>query len=274
MIMRIVVLYLLFCVAAGQQVYGQTESLEQRQPLELVFADSIVPQDRHEMMLTTGGWYFRNGTLHNASITQKIEWGISDQLQVSTFVDLIHSSNRGGSMMTGIGDIEIGARYTWPTVGSQFTHLAIAIDAGLPTGDPKRGLGEGMYSVSPSVLFSHELRKGKYQVFSTTGIEFIAGRRRVQPGLEASRNSIFSNSGVSLHAGDGWVIGEISVSSDRWNGGTETRVTLIPSYVRRIARRAELLFGVPLGLTSSTDHVGAVVKFTFELGGREAQKAP
>jgi len=33
------------------------QDLEQRQPLELVSADSIVPQDRHEMMLTSGGWY-------------------------------------------------------------------------------------------------------------------------------------------------------------------------------------------------------------------------
>jgi hypothetical protein len=27
------------------------------------------------------------------------------------------------------------------------------------------------------------------------------------------------------------------------------------------------LLGVPIGLTSSADHIGGVVKFTFELGG-------
>jgi hypothetical protein len=263
---------LLLCSLAGQQVYGQQESLEQRQPLELVFAESIVPQDRHEMMLTTGGWYFRNGVLRNASLTQKVEWGISDHLQVSAFMHLVNSSNLGGSTMTGMGDIEIGARYTWSTVGSQFTHLAVALDAGLPTGNPRRGLGEGTYSVSPSVLFSRELRHGKYQLFTTTGIEFIARRRRLESWQNVPRHSIFSNGGISLHAGHGWVIGEISVSSDRWNRGSETRVTLTPSYVLRLGRRAELLFGVPLGLTSSTDQVAAVIKFTFELGGRETQK--
>ena len=141
---------LLLLVAA--QVYGQPKTLEERQPLELVFADSIVPQDRHETMFTTGVWYFRRGLQHSAALTQKVEWGISDQLQVATFVHLINSSNALGSTTTGIGDFEIGARYTWAAVGSEFTHVAIALDAGLPTGNPRRALGEGTYSVSPSLL--------------------------------------------------------------------------------------------------------------------------
>jgi len=53
------------------------------------------------------------------------------------------------------------------------------------------------------------------------------------------------------------------------NGGSETQLSLTPSYVRRIARRTELLIGVPVGLTSSTDRIGGVIKFTFELGGGE-----
>jgi len=53
--------------------YGQPKTLEERQPLELAFADSIVPQDRHETMLTTGVWYFRRGLQHNAALTQKVE---------------------------------------------------------------------------------------------------------------------------------------------------------------------------------------------------------
>jgi hypothetical protein len=43
--------------------------------------------------------------------------------------------------------------------------------------------------------------------------------------------------------------------------------SVYPSCVWRVARRAELLIGVPVGLTSSTDPIGGVPKFTFELGG-------
>ena len=259
--------FLLLLLAAGQS-YSQQKTLEERQPLELVFADSIVPQDRHEKMLTTGVWYFRRGVQHNGSLTQKVEWGISDQLQVATFVQLVNSSNVFGSTKSGIGDVEIGARYTWVKVGSEFTHVAIALDAVLPTGNPRRALGEGAYSVSPSVLFSRELRQGKYQLFSTTGIEVIAKHRRLDPSQDVPRNSIVSNSGMSVHAGHGWLIGEISVSSNRWNGGNDTRLVLTPAYIWRLAKRAELLVGVPIGITSSTDRVGTIVKFTFELGGK------
>jgi hypothetical protein len=109
------VLILLQCGLASN-AQSQQKTLEQRQPLESVYADSIVPQDRHETMLTTGVWYFRKHASHHASLTQKIEWGISDALQVSTTMQLMNSSNLTGSMKTGIGDIEIGARYTWPRV--------------------------------------------------------------------------------------------------------------------------------------------------------------
>jgi hypothetical protein len=38
-------------------------------------------------MFTTGGWYSKQqGDTHAALLTQKVEWGISDTLQVSTFV--------------------------------------------------------------------------------------------------------------------------------------------------------------------------------------------
>ena len=95
-----------------------------------------------------------------------------------------------------------------------------------------------------------------------------AKRRRLDPSQDVPRNSIFSNGGISVHAGRGWVTGEISVSSNRWSGGNETRVAVTPAYVWRLAKRAELLVGVPVGLTSSTDRAGGVIKFTFELGGR------
>jgi hypothetical protein len=258
---------LILCGVYGAEAYAQ-QSLEQRQPLELVFADSIVPQDRHEAMFTTGAWYSRHGRSRSAMLTQKVEWGISDQLQVSTVVQLVDSSNILGPTKTGMGDFEVGARYTWARVGSEFTHLAVALDAGFPTGDPRRGLGEAAYTVSPSILISRELRQGNYQLFSTTGIEFVARHRRLDPLQEVPRSSIFSNGGLSFRAGQGWAVAELSLSSSRSNGLNENKASLTPAYIWRLARRSELMFGVPIGLTSSTNRVGVVIKFTFELGGK------
>jgi hypothetical protein len=137
---------LLLGFLTGCYVYGQEQqTLEQRQPLELVFADSIVPQDRHEMMLATGVWYSRQrGDIHDALLTQKIEWGISDKLQISTFVNALRSSNQIGSTVTGMGDFEVGARYTWATIGgSPFTHIAVRFRCGISYGQSDGGARRG-----------------------------------------------------------------------------------------------------------------------------------
>src|SRR5258708_4198849 len=51
-------------------------------------------------------------------------------------------------------------------------------------------------------------------------------------------------------------------------GAVRTRRPIAPSYVWCLASLSELLVGVPVGLTSSTDRITAVVKFTSELRGR------
>jgi hypothetical protein len=269
-----IILFSFLLIFSAVPVLGQidkADTLEQRQPLELVFADSIVPQDYREMMLTTGAWYSRRRPVHEGRLTQKVEWGISDRLQISGFVNPVHLVSSGGTTVTGAGDFDLGARYTWVNVGSPFTHVAVAMEAGFPSGNPLTGLGEGAYGLAPSILLSREFRNSQYQAFSTTGFEFVVARRHLNPGDDIPRHEFFVNGGLSSRLGKGWAVAELAVITNRWSGGDETQVGLAPSYIWRLARRTELLFAVPVGLTSSSDHIGAVVKFTFELGGDEAR---
>src|SRR4029077_1693090 len=90
------------------------------------------------------------------------------------------NTNAAGSSATGVGDLEVGARYTWARVGSEFTHLAVALDAGFPTGNPATGLGDAAYTLAPSLLASHEFENGRYQVFTTSGLDFVVAHRPVQ----------------------------------------------------------------------------------------------
>lgn len=255
--------------AFSQILDGST--LEQRQPLELIFADSIVPQDRHEMMLTTGAWYARHGSIDGGQLTQKLEWGISDKLQISTFINPLRILKSDGTIVKGAGDFDLGARYTWLNVSPVFTHVALALEAGFPSGNPIKGLGEGAYVLAPSILLSHEFNRGRYQAFSTAGFNFVLARRRLDTTIEFPRHEISVNSGFSARLGQGWSVAELSISSDRWSGGEDTNVAIAPSYIRRVAKRTEFLMAMPIGLTSSADRIGAVVKFTFELGG-ESEK--
>jgi hypothetical protein len=111
--------------------FGQEASLEQRQPLELVFADfnrsaGSARNDAHHWWMV----FTATRGVHDALLTQKIEWGISDELQISAFVNALHSSNHSGPTVTGLGDFEVGARYTWATVGSPFSRFRCGISYG------------------------------------------------------------------------------------------------------------------------------------------------
>ena len=67
--------------------------------------------------------------------------GISDKLQISSFVNPLHLVKSNGALASGIGDFDIGARYTWANVGSPFMLAALAVEAGFPTGDAIKGMG-------------------------------------------------------------------------------------------------------------------------------------
>src|SRR5689334_13821928 len=101
------------------------------------------------------------------------------------------------ALLTGFGDFDIGARYTWANVGSPLTHIALALEASLPSGDPIKGMSEGAYGLSPSILLSREFSNGRYQAFSTAGFDLVLVRRSPDPAGDIPRHAVFVNSGFS-----------------------------------------------------------------------------
>jgi hypothetical protein len=152
-----------------------------------------------------------------------------------------------------------------------FLACGVGFGSRFSLGNPLKGVGEGAYGLSPSILLSHEFARGRYQAFSTVGFNLVLARRRLDPAREIPHHEVFMNSGFSARLGRGWSVAEFSVSNNSWSGGEHTDAAITPSYTWRLARRTELLMGVPIGVTSSADRVGGVVKFTFELGGKEAK---
>ena len=229
------------------------------------FADGpIVPQDRHEAMFTTGGWYSqRQGDTHAALLTQKVEWGISDKLQVSTFVHALQSSNQNGSTVTGMGDFEVGARYSWAAVRSPFTQLPSPLMRAFLQAILQEVWVKQLIRFPLRLLLSQEFGNGKCKLFTSTVLSLL-WLTGTLPMFRITR----SFEQRSVHAPRTWLGGRGTLSEQQsLECGSDTQVAFTPSYVWRLARRTELLLGVPIGLTSSTDHIGGVVKFTFELGG-------
>jgi hypothetical protein len=270
---RIVVVVgcLVAVLASRGRAWAQTPppkapTLEERLPLELIFADSIVPQDRHETMLTTGGWMQRGRPETGDQVTQKVEWGVSDHLQVSAFWMAVDRARTADTAAMGIGDLDLETRYSWRTQPADRWHVALALNVGLPTGNVTRGLGGGVRTAGIALLLSGDWPQSRVQVFMTTGVDAVAGTVATAP-ITHPRDALFVNGGVSIGASHGWAVVEVSVTNDRWDGGQVNDLRLTPAYVFRLASRCEVAVGVPLGLTRSASRYGAVAKFTFEMGG-------
>ena len=151
--------------------------------------------------------------IQDAFLGQKIEWGISAKLQISTFVHVLQSTNQTGSDYNGNG--RLGSRdplHAWATVGSPFTHVAGRVRHGKDfLSNPAKRLGEAAYTVSPSVLLSHEFSKGKYQLLHNRwSCELVVAFTRTVEESEMPHHSIiYSNSGISMHVGhENWAVGE------------------------------------------------------------------
>ena len=69
------------------------------------------------------GIYGNATTFRTRFLGKKIEWGISDKLQISTFVHVLQSTQSDRFDYNGNGRLGSRERYTWATVGSPFTHV-------------------------------------------------------------------------------------------------------------------------------------------------------
>jgi len=116
-------------------------------------------------------------------------------------------------------------------------------------------------AINPDI---RELRKGKYQIFTTTGQDFVVKHRRFDPTGRCRATRSFFEQRCDCSCGHGWLVSELSVTASQrpWR---ETHLAITPSYVWRLQRRTELLFGIPIGVTSSTDRVWSRNQVTFEL---------
>ena len=75
----------------------------------------------------------------------EVNYGAAPNLQLHVIVPLALNAAPGGSTNVGIGDIELGVKYRFPTPGEKdwYPQVAIFPLVEAPTGDAGRGLGAG-----------------------------------------------------------------------------------------------------------------------------------
>lgn len=239
-------LILLAMLAFSSQVFS--DAIEAEQPLQEVFQSELVyPQEQGELQFTFSPEYADGDEHQQWSFPVVIEYGLTDALQVELeWTALVYHDEEGEDTTTGVGDLSIGAMYSWMNIGGQPMHAAVALELGIPTGNEDQELGEGHFTVEPFVILAWDLPfRSDTQVFLNAGVE-----------LSDSEEEVFTNLGFFTPIGD-------AIFTTEWNWSEEERY-LTPGLVWQPHEGWELGLGVPLGLNSEADDFRFIFKLSYE----------
>lgn len=157
-------------------VWAQTEAEEEHeQPLQEVFQTELVyPQEKNEIQLTLRP-QFSNGRDENLfALPFTIEYGITNSWQVeleyNTFVDRDPAL---GKRTRGIGDLEIGTKYSFMNIANSNFHSALGFSVSFPTADIDKQLTEGAIEYEPFIIFAKDFPSLSHmQLFTQMGGTF------------------------------------------------------------------------------------------------------
>jgi len=253
---------------------AQTSAEENEQPTQLVqevFQTELVyPQDQGEVQLTARSIWNdeREGRSTEGSLA--VEYGLTDAWQLEMAVPGVDLRPDGGDSSSGLGDLEVGTKYAFMNIGGSHLHAAVGVDVTLPTGDPDRGLGEGLLGVEPYLSLGRDLPEwNNAHVFGQVGLGLVRRSRSSDEGDDAApAHELSFNTGLVVPVGNARLIGGLNWSSNKWNhDGDESSLFVTPGVVWDLPGTWEAGVGVPIGLTDSSDRYRVVGQLIWEFGG-------
>lgn len=244
---------LLACVAAAPAAAEEFQALQ-----DLFQSETVFPQERGETQITLSPNYSWGRDGRVAAVAFAAEYGITDSFQIGVEWDgVARNMPRGERSHSGVGDLEIAAKYSWMHIGDRGMHAAFDVALTLPTGDEDRDLGEGRYFFTPSAVVAADIRGWRgAQVFANFGAEIALG------SSPEGRTSWFLNVGAFAPIGEWTPAIECNLSETEGNYVT-------PGIIWRVAPGFELGFGMPVGLNRRADRYRAILLLTHEFGGDE-----
>jgi hypothetical protein len=264
-------------IAASFAAYGDEDDTlfsanVDRRPIEELFkTDTVYPQMQGEVELEVGSLYQNYSGGHAFSIPVGVEYGLTYSWQVEAEWDsyVWHHSKRG--TVSGIGNLELGTKYSFLNVGGSLFHIAPRFSVEIPTGDINKGLSEGFMEYQPAVVLARDFPElHRTQVFTEIGLNFV---QRVKTPNDVDDPSDIEPAAHELNVGAGFftlfahgaLTMEFNWSNNQWNhDGKENLLYATPGVLWRISREMELGVGVPIGLNKQSDRYQVAAHFVIE----------
>ena len=240
------------------------------QPIQEMFQSNLVyPQEKDEIQFTLFPSFNKNQSGQKARTLFEIEYGITDAFQVIFEWDgMLHQNPRTGPTITGPGNIEVGAQYSWMGLGDGNTHFSFGNLIEFPVGPVANGLTEGFIEVQPFIVLARDFPKlNQSQIFLNFGFNWVDQIRNVPESTEPEADSISWNIGAFSPIGFWRATLEINGSNNKWDGGNQNDIYITPGTIYKLSKEWEIGIATPIGATNTSDDYRVIgyLMWEFEL---------
>lgn len=246
------------------------QTTDARRLQELFQTETVYPQEKGEFQVTFASKFSKGAERKLFETPVAMEYGISDRWQVSLEWSASNRLTTGDDKARGVGDLQIGTKYSWMNLGRSNFHAAVGFELGVPTGNVEKGLGEGNLEYEPYVVVAKDFpRLSGLQIFSQFGVTFarhVKGPVKIEDH-EAAK-SIEWNNGMFVPYRKVRFTSEFNWSKS----STENSLYFTPGVIWKLPRDLEFGVGAPIGVTRDTDRFRAIVKLVYEFGGAGRSK--
>lgn len=235
---------------------------------EVFQSELVYPQDKGEVQLTIAPELSNADEGNTRVLPLRVEYGITNAWQLEAQIETLNGLRTDrGERASGLGDVEIGTKYSFMNIGGSRLHAAVGAGLTLPTGNPNRGLGDGLTQFEPFVAVGRDLPNlGNAHLFGHVALDLVRRTRGESDTAPAHELSV--NGGIIVPLQNVRLVGELNSSTNRWNhGGQESALYFTPGVVWHLPARWEAGIGVPIGLNNGADRYRVIAQLIWEFGG-------
>jgi hypothetical protein len=228
---------------------------EPNQPLQELFqSEAVFSQGAGETQITLLPRFVQHRDGSAEVMPFGFEYGITDSWQLEADWDSYIRDNRNGlPVAQGIGDADLGTRYSWMHIDDSPVSAALGFNVNAPLAQKNPRLGEeNQWQAQPYGVIALDIPHwDTAQMFSNIGGNWNLNR--------GSTNAWYANFGFYGPIGQFTVTGELNLTQEK-----DDYVT--PGLIWRARENLFIGVGVPVGLNNFSDRYRVILSFTDEFG--------
>ena len=240
------------------------------QPIQEMFQSNLVyPQEKDEIQFTLFPSFKKSQDAQKIRTLFEVEYGITDALQVIFEWDgLLYKNPSSNPAIAGVGNIEVGAQYSWMGMGDGNTHFSFGNLIELPVGPVESGLTEGFLEIQPFIVLARDFPEfNQSQVFLEFGFDWVKQIRNVPESIEPETDNISWNVGAFYPIELWRATLEINGNNNKLDGGSINEIYITPGTIYKLSKEWEIGMATPIGITKTSDDYRVIgyLMWEFEL---------